>query len=1082
MSIFKDTFKQEIQDQLKARQDAIFERTPDAIQFFNASNAWVRMSSAVNVAPSLGATPTNELAKKYILQGGTLYENQSQLRSGVLTQNAAYSTTSPGGGNNRLGLRPMPGITGIDIKSRSAYGSLREVEVKFNAWDIRQLEDLELLYMRPGYTVLIEWGWAPYLGNDKKIKSNIDFYDIINKTPTKEQIFKDIYDTAVKTYNGNYDAMFGYIKNYSWSAREDGGYDCSTIIISVGEVLESLKVNYAPLNNIDTIVDGGGLLKGTDKNAPKPTFPLAKIKLLKEEYTKNILAGLFYEIWNIGESKGGIRTPQEKFTFTDKKNNIYDGFRTVINIAGGDGDSSSTGKVGASDVQVYITLESLCTLINNHVTFTDSNSKQTYVTCSVFDREYLQDTPTTPNSATGEGGYLLCLAHPLQVSMDPSVCAINASFWLSGQLPSVTVVEELNPPLDTNVVVYSNTSSSVFLDLIETVKREVEISDFSSESEDRLIKALSSTLKGDINEIKQFSKIWYENNPGKDLYNYLDSKLTESSINKAIGSSTLAKQLKANPAIVERQKLEEIKKEVKEKQTEAADSGKNNLAYLKDLKPYFYKDDPLTEIGIIGNIYVNVNFLYRLAMNNNLESKDTKEKQDINLYDYLKSIMSAISAAIGSVNNFDIHVDPIDNVIRIIDINYVDTEKRNDAFTKAFTLQMHNTNSTVRSYKLESQIFPDQSSTVAIGAQVGGGAMATDNNTMLDFNRGLEDRIIPKKQDVLTNPNQPTADSIDNQLKNLSSVFDIFYDYFNWLKTDPILGSSLNDADFDTEETSQYQNALRDLINFYKNLTKSDIKNRAIIPTKLSIEMDGIGGLVIGHIFKIPEDLLPKGYKGETLGSKLGHIITGIGHSVTNTGDWVTSIDAQTIILDDPSGNDLTFTDLVTKTSSTVDTSNKNPNLSPIAKQAPIVSKYGEIGDKSKLTTLTFPYPMYYEGKLVKTTQVHVLAKDSLENILREILSVYGIERIKQLKLDQFSGLYNARTMRGSSTPSVHSWGIAIDIYDKENGLNTPTGLALFSKPEYRQFINIWYKYGWKSFGRELGRDWMHFQVADAPF
>jgi hypothetical protein len=905
MSIFKDTFKQEIQDQLKARQDAIFERTPEAIQYFNARNSWIRMSSAVNV------NGTNELAKKYILQGGILHENQIQLRSGVLTQNAAYSNISLGGETNRLGLRPMPGITGIDIKSKSAYGSLREVEVKFNAWDIRQLEDLELLYMRPGYTALVEWGWAPYLDNTKKLQSNIDFTqnDIINKTPTKEQLFKNIYDTAVKTYSGNYDAMYGYVKNYSWSAREDGGYDCSTTIISVGEVLESLKVNYAPFNNLDQIINGG-LLVESDKIISRDTFPLAKIKLLKEEYTKNILAGLFYEIWNIGKDKGGLRTPQEKFTFSDRKNNIYNGFKTVINISGGTREASSTGKVGSSDEQVYITLESLCTLINNHVTFTDSNSKQAYVTCSVFDREYLKDTSTTPNSLTGEGGYLLCLAHPLQISMDPSVCAINPSFWLSGQLPSVTVVEELNPPVDTNVVIYSTTPKNTFLNLFKIIREEYN--SFNA-NEDKLIKELLSVLKGNINEVKQFSKTWYETYPGQSLYKYLDNSLTSEEIDKALGASNLQEILKGNPAIVEKQKLEKQKKETIEKQTKVADEGKNNLAYLTELNPYFYRNDPLTELGIIGNIYVNVNFLYELALNNNLESKDTKEKNDINLYDFLKGTMSAISSAIGSVSNFDIHVDPIDNIIRIIDINYVDDKPRNEVFEKAFTLEMHNTKSIVRSYKLESQIFPDQASTVAIGAQVGGGAMATDNNTMLDFNKGLEDRIIPKKQDALTDPNQNPAIIITNQLNNLSSIFDTFYDYFKWLKTDPILGSLLNDADFDTEKTSQYQNALRDLINFYKNLTKSNIKNRAIIPTKLSITMDGIGGLVIGHIFKIPEELLPKGYKGGTLGSKLGHIITSIGHSINNAGDWTTNIDAQTIILDNPSGGELTFTDIINK-------------------------------------------------------------------------------------------------------------------------------------------------------------------------
>jgi hypothetical protein len=75
--------------------------------------------------------------------------------------------------------------------------------------------------------------------------------------------------------------------------------------------------------------------------------------------------------------------------------------------------------------------------------------------------------------------------------------------------------------------------------------------------------------------------------------------------------------------------------------------------------------------------------------------------------------------------------------------------------------------------------------------------------------------------------------------------------------------------------------------------------------------MDGIGGLVIGHIFKIPENLLPKGYKGKDgVGSKLGYIITGIGHSITNK-DWKTSIDAQTIILDDPTGIDIKYSDVI---------------------------------------------------------------------------------------------------------------------------------------------------------------------------
>ena len=69
MSIFKDTFKEGIQNQLKARQKAIFERTPDSIQYFNARNAWIRMTSSVNVGVDDGSlTPgLSTLANSYVL-------------------------------------------------------------------------------------------------------------------------------------------------------------------------------------------------------------------------------------------------------------------------------------------------------------------------------------------------------------------------------------------------------------------------------------------------------------------------------------------------------------------------------------------------------------------------------------------------------------------------------------------------------------------------------------------------------------------------------------------------------------------------------------------------------------------------------------------------------------------------------------------------------------------------------------------------------------------------------------------------------------------------------------------------------
>ena len=939
MSIFKDSFKPEIRNQLKTRQAAIYNRSPKDIQYFNARNSWIRMTSSVNVNDDKGA-----LASKNILQGGTL--NNGKLRSGIGSANEAYSTRTPGGtADNRLGIRLMPGITGIDVKSKSAYGSLREVVVNFNCWDIRQLEDLELLYMRPGYTVLVEWGWLPYLDNKGELKNNIDFTknDIISKTPTKEALFKSIYDTAVTDYHGNYDAMFGYVKNYSWSARADGGYDCTTTIISVGEVLESLKVNYSPFNNLDTISKTGLIAPAT------PDISISDLPDLKKIYSKNILAGLFYELYTIGMKKMPNTKDEGKnlTIFDSAKNNYYDLFKKTIDIVGGDGESGSDGKIGASDEQIYITLEGLCNVINNYVTFKDSNSNRSYVKCSVLDREYLANIqpPPPPAPLTGDG-YLLCLAHPLQLSVDPTVCVINSPVWANGFTvnPNTIIPAALT---ENNLITFPN-SKLTDADLDEVLNQlyYVSIAPSKINNKQAIVDYLKNKTQGDPETIKALTARHYQKlkDPNYKITTPTDTSLVTSAKLEGVDNTKLGKTLpssgvgsavslntfltlnfltnlgtaqvseafgdyveltKSDPVATQQAELDKAKKAIESTQTSAI----TNIQYVKNIaRPYFYQGKWETELGIIGNIYVNLNFLYRLALDNNLESLDSKEKKDINLYDFLKSVLSEISSATGNVNNFDLFVDPIDSNIYIIDVNYVDSRERSKAYENMFEFELHNTKSVVRSYKLESSIFPDQSSVVAIGAQVGGGAMATDNNTMLDFNKGLTDRIIPKKVDPTTDPNQPDVEKIKSQAQSVSTALKSLYEFFG----DQDYGV-FTDADFDTEKAADYKNSLKDLINFFKNLTKSNIKNRSIIPTKLSTTIDGIGGLVIGHMFKIPDDLLPRGYKGDGTnpGSKLGYIVTGIGHSVQNS-DWTTNIDAQTIILDEPGPeNNLSFKELI---------------------------------------------------------------------------------------------------------------------------------------------------------------------------
>tara|TARA_R110001592_G_scaffold5457_1_gene30043 strand:+ start:6967 stop:8502 length:1536 start_codon:yes stop_codon:yes gene_type:complete len=139
------------------------------------------------------------------------------------------------------GIVPMPGITDTAIKTKSAYGSLREATVKFQCHNIRQLEILELLYMRPGFTLLLEWGWGPYIDNKGEKVKTFPLIPEFFKEEFPQSVLQDIIFEKIQNSSGNYDAMLGTCKNFEFKARADGGFDCSTTIISMGEMMEGLK-------------------------------------------------------------------------------------------------------------------------------------------------------------------------------------------------------------------------------------------------------------------------------------------------------------------------------------------------------------------------------------------------------------------------------------------------------------------------------------------------------------------------------------------------------------------------------------------------------------------------------------------------------------------------------------------------------------------------------------------------------------------------------------------------------------------------------------------------------------------------
>lgn len=148
---------------------------------------------------------------------------------------------------------------------------------------------------------------------------------------------------------------------------------------------------------------------------------------------------------------------------------------------------------------------------------------------------------------------------------------------------------------------------------------------------------------------------------------------------------------------------------------------------------------------------------------------------------------------------------------------------------------------------------------------------------------------------------------------------------------------------------------------------------------------------------------------------------------------------------------------------------------------AQAIKKYGTPNvEGTYLTTVTVPFPLRIAWDVKTTTtklRCHKLVADKFLAVFNELLEVYGYDKIKELGIDLYGGCFNFRKMRGGSEWSKHAFGIAIDLDPARNTLKETSRTARFARPEYKQMIDIFYKHGFISLGREKDYDWMHFEI-----
>ena len=237
-NITGESFKDYVAKQITTRQKNLGDASRSNSQLLqqNANSAWIKLTSAIVVKNTEKFGYDADIAQKYALFGGTL------AGSTVLGGLSAYTQFG-----QEQGPRPAPGITSFETKNRNR-GSVRESTISIKAYNRAQFDLLDVLYLRLGYSVLIEFGNSLYFDNNNTFQqftnSNTLTSTFLDGTYTGKQ---DQLLTAIeakrKLTGANYDAIFGRISNFSWSFLPDGSYDISVTIISYGDVIESLKQN-----------------------------------------------------------------------------------------------------------------------------------------------------------------------------------------------------------------------------------------------------------------------------------------------------------------------------------------------------------------------------------------------------------------------------------------------------------------------------------------------------------------------------------------------------------------------------------------------------------------------------------------------------------------------------------------------------------------------------------------------------------------------------------------------------------------------------------------------------------------------
>tara|TARA_R110000744_G_scaffold218612_3_gene337415 strand:+ start:1707 stop:5612 length:3906 start_codon:yes stop_codon:yes gene_type:complete len=768
-----------------------------------------------------------QAAKNFILQGGSLSleikppilnAESPKFNKGLNTNDTPSVNQSAGGnlsgaygwgGTTERGFVPMPGITSANVKYEND-GALTKTTINIKCFSRNQFALIDTLYMRPGYTLLLEFGWSAYLGTNNNgqlltdstvnLQNSDNFFSpalslLLNPqrktTNNQYKIIQAIKDERERT-SGNYEAVFGKITNFKWSMDPDGSYNCVVELRGLGEMIESLRLNVNTKTDESKINDDATKLTEdalADKDEDNP------VPLVAAGQSGGTLIENLFAIYQNEKQKTG------------EKQTSY-----------GDFELDKNGK----DIVSSYTMNDFPIVSNNGG----------FVRKSVtFDRGIISLVQTTTD--------LKNFTPQVYIKFGILIALIQKNIVPTNGKGAPNYVFDMN---------FEN-------------------------------------LKSDKNFIRRFPG-QFPIAPHKFIIPYTNHELNNLEIKFRTELTPLVKFEKTDQ---------------KREFNDIAGIGTSGWGYNKYL-------------GRLANVYVNINHVAQIILDMKGKINDI-QKNEKDLFAFLKQLLTELNISLGGINNVKIKIPNEGERIRFVEdipqtfggdppVTYKRKMCKFNTFGFNHSNPENRAGSIVRNLSIDASIPSNFSTMISIGAQSQGNQPSGNATSFSNYNAGIIDRVIPRK--VLTDKDQSVPEAqiqlvkMDDTIKELNSKGWWSDSGIGWVfnATGGLWADVFRDRNWYGDDIETFMNLgttyHQQLNGLYSQPAASGglgvMEAPFFLPFNLSLDLDGISGIVMMQRFEIDQKILPPSYDKDSVEI----IVKTVDHEVTKD-SWITKLGTQSV-------------------------------------------------------------------------------------------------------------------------------------------------------------------------------------------